>query len=200
MKVLMKVFGQWGGSGTKKTRAFNRIVLPFIGAVVIIGGGLFWWQTSTAKRAFSDLANGGSAIIAQVQTSRSDGSRHLDPGEARRYRSRFPTSGPHSTIWTRPGFYDEPQPPTQLVHALEHGNVVIYYDQPLAAVETTLADWADLFTGKWDGLIVVKTSGLGESLVLTAWTRRLDLDAFDAEAAAAFVDSNRGRGPENSVR
>ncbi len=182
MKVLMKVFGQWSGSGTKKTRAFDRIVLPIVGAVVIIGGGLFWFQTSTAKRAFSDL------------------DRHLDPGETRRYGSRFPTSGPHSTIWTRPGFYDEPQPPTQLVHALEHGNVVIYYDQPPVAVETTLADWADLFTGQWDGLVVAKMSGLGESLVLTAWTRRLDLDAFDAEAAAAFVDANRGRGPENSVR
>ncbi len=191
---------QWGGSGTKKTRVFDRIVLPIIAVVVVVGGGLFWWQSSAAKRAFAELAEGGEAILDQVQSSRSDGRRHLDPGERHFYASRYPTSGPHEPVWTRPGFYESAQPPTRLVHALEHGNIVIYYDRPGPEVEATLRDWADLFTGQWDGVVVSKDSGLGEGLVLTAWTKRLDMDSFDAPAAAAFVDAYRGRGPENPVR
>ena len=191
---------QWGGGGTKKTRLFDRVILPIVAVVVVVGGGLWWWQTSSAKRAFAALADDGAAILDQVQESRSDGRRHLNPGERHVYASRYPTSGPHEPIWTRPGFYESRQPPTRLVHALEHGNIVIYYDRPDGATLATLRDWADLFTGQWDGMVVTKDSGLGAGLVLTAWTKRLDLDSFDAAQAAAFVDAYRGRGPENPVR
>ena len=43
-------------------------------------------------------------------------------------------------------------------------------------------------------------AGLGQSVVLTAWAKRLDLDRFDPAPAAAFIDGYRGRGPENPVR
>ena len=191
---------QWGGGATKKTRLFDRFILPAVVAAVVIGGGLFLWQTLSASRGFSKLAGGGAAILDQVQSSRNDGRRHLNAGERQVYPSRYPTSGPHQTIWTRPGFYETPQPPTRLVHALEHGNAVIYYDRLGAEAEAMLRDWAGLFTGQWDGLVVSKSSGLGDGLVLTAWRKRLDLDSFDAESVAAFVDAFRGRGPENQVR
>ncbi len=191
---------QWGGGGTKKTRTFDRLVLPLIVAVVVVGGGWFLWQTLSANRAFSKLADGGAAVLDQVQTSRSDGRRHLNPGERHVYASRFPTSGPHEPVWTPPGFYETPQPPTRLVHALEHGNIVIYIDRPGTEAEATLREWTDQFAGQWDGMVVTKDPGLGAGVVLTAWTKRLDLDGFDAPAAAAFVDAYRGRGPENPVR
>ncbi len=191
---------QWGGGGNTKTRMFDRVILPIVAVVVVVGGGLWWWQTSAAKRAFAALADEGVAVLDQVQESRSDGRRHLSPGEQHFYTSRYPTSGPHEPVWTRPGFYESPQPPTRLVHALEHGNIVIYYDQPGDDVLATLQDWADLFTGQWDGMVVTKDAGLGQNLVLTAWTKRLDMEAFDAASGAAFVDAYRGRGPENPVR
>ena len=191
---------QWGGGATKKTRLFDRFILPAVVAVVVLGGALFLWQTLSGSRAFSKLAEGGAAILDQVQTLPNDGRRHLNAGERQVYASRYPTSGPHQTIWTRPGFYEAPQPPTRLVHALEHGNAVIYYDRPGPEAEAMLRKWAGLFTGQWDGLVVSKGTGLGEGLVLTAWRKRLDLDSFDAESVAAFVDAYRGRGPENQVR
>jgi hypothetical protein len=37
-------------------------------------------------------------------------------------------------------------------------------------------------------------------VVLTAWRKILKLDSFEPAAAAAFIDTYRGRGPEKRVR
>ncbi|MBE9079787.1 DUF3105 domain-containing protein [Romeria aff. gracilis LEGE 07310] len=91
------------------------------------------------------------------------------------------------------GVYDQEQPQEKLVHSLEHGNIVIYYDEP---GEETINE----FSGPWDGIVVVPKPGLGESIVLTAWTKKLAQPQFDPDAAASFIDEYRGRGPENPVR
>ena len=42
--------------------------------------------------------------------------------------------------------------------------------------------------------------GIGQTVVLTAWIKRLMLPNFERPAAAAFIDLYRGRGPEKRVR
>lgn len=37
-----------------------------------------------------------------------------------------------------------------------------------------LEAWADLYDGKWSGLVVTPKPGLDERIVLTAWTHRYD--------------------------
>ena len=88
----------------------------------------------------------------------------------------------------------------QLVHALEHGNIVIYYDKPSQAVLTRLHKWAATYTGQWEGIIVTPSPGLGTGIVLTAWERRLILSRYDKTKVYAFIDAFRGRGPEHPVR
>ena len=78
--------------------------------------------------------------------------------------------------------------------------IVIYYDQPSAEDLETLKRWTALFTGPWSGIVSVRRAGLGEKVILTAWRRILRLDRLETEAAAAFIDAYRGRGPENPVR
>ncbi len=190
---------KWGGAAKRSDRILNRI-LPAAVVILLVGGGLYLWQTVSAARTFSALAQQGQAALARVTTDRDDGRRHLAIGEAQRYPARYPTSGAHSTQWTRAGFYEEFQPPTRLVHAAEHGNVVIYYGDPSPEVIDTLRGWASLYSGQWDGVVVTKSNRLTTGVVLTAWRRQLELDPFDAAAAAAFVDAYRGRGPENAVR
>ena len=126
--------------------------------------------------------------------------RILTPANPTLYQDRFPTSGPHDPTWTPPGVYTNPGAPTQLVHALEHGNIVIYYDEPRSEVLALLERWADLYDDQWSGLVVTPAAGLGSAVVLTAWTKRLELIPFEPAAAAAFVDAYRGRGPEHPVR
>lgn len=44
------------------------------------------------------------------------------------YNSNPPTSGPHDATWIKAGIYDSPQGDGFLIHALEHGYVVISYN------------------------------------------------------------------------
>lgn len=78
--------------------------------------------------------------------------------------------------------------------------MVVYYDAPGFRALSVLKRWTEQFSGPWSGLIAVPHKGLGDDLVLTAWRRRLRLDAFDEAALAAFMDAFVGRGPENPVR
>lgn len=191
----------WGTSAaTPRRRSREWLIVGAVAAVIVVGGGVFLFQSSSTKREFNALAAQGAPALARVATQPSDGRRHLDAGERWFYADRYPTSGPHETIWTRPGFYDESQPPTRLVHALEHGNVVVYYDTTTPEALDTLRRWTRLYPGQWDGMVLARDPSLGASIVLAAWTKRLRLDAFDAAATAAFIDAFRGRGPENPVR
>ncbi len=132
-----------------------------------------------------------------IQKEASLGREHIDgPVD---YGTDFPTSGPHAPSPARPGFYDEPLPLEPLVHALEHGNIVIYYDQPSEAAMKVIRGWTDQYQGVWDAVIAVPHEGLGEGIVLTAWQHRLELAKMDVRASF-FVDAFRGRGPENRVR
>jgi hypothetical protein len=189
----------WGGPPTKGTRYLNLIFgVAALGAVV--AGGVYVWSNLNVKSSFLSYADQGRGRLDGVVTRGNLGRGHLAPGELQHYAAEFPTSGRHSLTWAPPGFHRQAQPPTLLVHALEHGNIVIYYDQPGPAVIDTLEDWAGLYGGQWDGLVAVPKPGLGERVVLTAWTRELRLARFDPALAAAFIDKYRGRGPENPVR
>jgi hypothetical protein len=199
-KTVEKKNISWGGAYSSQKRNRDRFILVTVLFVLVLGGGLAWWYSFSAESNFQNLVAEGQAALAEVRTEPSKGRNHLSPGQSHAYASRFPTSGPHETVWTRTGFYDEPQPPTNLVHALEHGNVVIYYDSPGAETVAQLSEWAGLYDGQWDGIVVAPMRGLRERIVLTAWVKRLDLKTFDAAAAAAFVDAYRGRGPEHPVR
>ncbi len=190
----------WGGVYSKTRRRRDKLIAGAVVAVAVVAGGIYFWQRIEAGRSFDLLVAAGQSKLAQVERVRSEGGGHLRLGETRAYASRTPTSGRHDPIWTRARFYDEPQPPSRLVHALEHGNIVVYYDEPGPQARQLLDTWTGMFGGQWDGLVVTPLSGLGERLVLTAWAKHMRLERWDAAPAAAFIDAYRGRGPENPVR
>jgi hypothetical protein len=173
-----------------------------IAIAAIAAGGIAWWVVGAtgSEPVFLALAANGQSALGAVRNIPYEGTGHLGPGQSARYRSDPPTSGKHDTRWTMPGFYDAPQIPAQVVHALEHGNVVVYYDRPDPETRATLESWAGLFRGQWSGLAMMPRAGLGQTVMLTAWRRSLTLKEFDAAAAAAFIDRFRGRGPEHPVR
>jgi len=178
----------------------SRIGLGLLGAASIAFLGLIGyqgWLALSKSRQFHSLVEEGQGALARVHSEPSQGRDHVP---SPRYESRFPLSGPHQPRWTSTGIYENPQPLGKLVHALEHGNIVIYYDEPGPEVMDRLRTWAGLFNDKWSGIVLTPKAGLGEAVVLTAWTKRLRLAPFEPAAAAAFIDTYRGRGPENPVR
>lgn len=182
-----------------RIKRWEGIVLAVIGGVVLFGIWL-WWSSRDDADAFNLLVEAGRGSLSGIQTLPDAGSNHLASGQQFRYPSQFPTSGPHDPNMLNPGFYSDPQRSERLVHSLEHGIVVIYYDDPGGDAMDTLRDWTGQFRGPWSGVIAVKRPGLGQEVVLTAWQRVFRQDTFEPAAAAAFVDLFRGRGPENAVR
>lgn len=178
------------------------IVLGPIGVTVAMVAiiGTLWYRNRPERVAFEPDQTIGTPALAAVQTFPDQGREHIEPGGTVDYDSDFPTSGPHDPNPVMPGVYTEAQRPEQLVHSLEHGNIVIYYDQPQAETMQALESWADRFSGPWDGIVLTPKPGLEEEIVLTAWTKKLAMPDFDPQMAATFIDEYRGRGPENPVR
>jgi hypothetical protein len=94
---------------------------------------------------------------------------HIPEGsEHEPYNSSPPTNGPHYANPAQASFYSSPLPPEQLVHNLEHGQIVIWYapDAPDAVKEDIeqivrdqpIATVASPYEGELDG-----------TLALTAW-------------------------------
>jgi len=190
----------FSGSGKDTgTRRIN-LILAGIAVAAIVGAGIWWWQSSQIESRFMALAAEGQSALQDIETLPDLGRSHLALGQTHVYNTPFPTTGPHETTWTTTGFHSQSQRPTQIVHALEHGNIVIYYDDPGDEVMATLKDWAGLYGGQWDGVVVTPSPGIGKAVVMTAWRKMLRLDPFDPATAAAFVDAYRGRGPEHPVR
>lgn len=110
------------------------------------------------------------------------------------YPSATPTSGPHDAAAPACGVTGDPLAPELAVHALEHGAVVVWYRPDLD--ESVRADATELLD-EWDSHWVLSPNpGIEEAFVATAWNR---LKAFEAPDASLreFVDTYRGRGPED---
>ena len=178
----------------------TRYAMYAVAALALAGAGYGFLAGQQAAGAFEELAAAGQSELRRVQSFPSEGRTHLPAGTQISYRTNPPTSGPHFNRWVDPGFYDSAKGRSNLVHSLEHGLVVLYYDDPGADAMATLRSWTDLYTGPWSGIVAVRRAGLREKVIVTAWRRMLRLDRFEPEAAAAFIDAYRGRGPENPVR
>lgn len=139
--------------------------------------------------------------IPALETFADEGAGHVDPGTALTYKTDPPTSGAHWPTATPPGFYAEAQPAGAVVHALEHGRIVMYYNPQStpANVVDKLKAYAQQYPGDWDGVVVLPREQ-PEQVVLTAWRHALRLSTWDVAQAEAFIDAFRGRGPENPVR
>ena len=182
-----------------RVKRWEGVVLGIVGLAVLFGAWT-WWSSRDDTDAFNLLVAAGRGSLSGIETFPDAGSNHLAGGQRFRYPSQFPTSGPHDPNLLSPGFYDQPQRSERLVHSLEHGMIVMYYDDPGGDAIGTMRGWTSQFRGPWSGVIAVKRPGLGREVVLSAWQRNFRLDPFDPAAAAAFLDLFRGRGPENAVR
>lgn len=166
--------------------------------------GFMIWQYSQIPKDSTSRSNTSApaAPPAETESFRDEGRDHTSPPERVTYQTDPPTSGTHYGTWVRAGLYTEPRPAEELVHNLEHGNVVIWYDpeQTSPEVQASLKDLTQRFPGTWDGVVAVPRTDAEHPVILTAWTQMLRLKEWDQAKAEAFVDAFRGRGPENPVR
>ncbi|QLH84860.1 DUF3105 domain-containing protein [Halosimplex pelagicum] len=187
-----------------------------VGPAILVGllalaGGLVVYVTflmggSGGTAAASGLPDSGDqSVISQVQTEESNGRAHEPQGTEIDYERVPPTSGTHwGGTWETAGFYSEQPPLESLVHSLEHGAVVVYYDpaELTPEAEERLRGWATNQSENFRHFIAVPNPNDDpeSAYVLTAWTKRLTMDEYDDSTVRAFTAEYLGRGPENPVR
>lgn len=123
-----------------------------------------------------------------------------DPGQ---YNSDPPTSGPHYAEELNAGFYetsDHQYPAGYLVHNLEHGYIVFWYncalldDADCTELKTQIKSVMDevnnfkVIAYPWDSIDV--------PVVMTSWGRLQKVQTFDTAQARAFYETNLNNAPE----
>lgn len=171
-----------------------------IGGVLLVGVVLI---------ALVLFLGGGEGTVGVTEPD--DGNQHVAPGTTCRspaapcgadpYSSIPATSGPH---WDPSGIanwgvYTTPQNESQVVHNLEHGGIVIWYD-PALLDDAQVAELTSYVQGQVSSgisgrykFILTPWGGdveLGGAVAVTAWRHLLKLDAFDMDAIRAFADQS----------
>jgi hypothetical protein len=183
------------GSGRRPTLDWRLLA---IGAILILGTMILLLIFLFGRGPGAD-----SGFIGLQQADA--GGVHIPGGQqATGYTSVPATSGQHWSTADSPGpwgVYESAQPQERMVHNLEHGGIVIWY-QPAqldAASVTALQDYVrQQVTTTQFKVIVTPWSGqdFGHPIAVTAWNWLLYLDTANIDGIRAFLDAHYGQSPE----
>lgn len=137
------------------------------------------------------------AGCTDVEEFEEQGADHIAVGSQHEpYNSSPPTSGPHYETPAGTEFFAEQIPPEQLVHNLEHGQIVIWYS-PDASNETR-GHIEDLVTQQPTATAAAPYPDLASpyQLVLTAWGASQSCEQVSQEVVDDFRREYQGQGPE----
>jgi len=112
------------------------------------------------------------------------------------YQVDPPAGGNHTAQAATPATYPEGRIPTdgQVVHAMEHGDVVLWYRPGLSAEDMgTLQKVSDTYE---KDVLVVPRATLSTAVAATAWGRRLLCGSVEPDALDLFTRTYRDKGPE----
>lgn len=119
------------------------------------------------------------------------------------YNSVPPTSGDHWSVPQRCGFFTDAVPDEQIVHNLEHSNIVISYNLPNEADVAALEEVYNNLEEGWRNHFTIARpyDQLAEGQVgLSAWGVLDVMDGVDQERIERFYEHYVGRlGPEGAI-
>jgi hypothetical protein len=146
--------------------------------------------------------DGGGALGRHVPL---DGRLHIPEGQQGSHYSSIPgVSGDHWSSADSPapwGIKTTAEPQERMIHNLEHGGIVIWYqpaklDAAGVAALTTFVN-QQITTSQFK-VILTPWAGadFGHPVAVTAWTWLLYLDTPDTGAVRTFLDAHYGQAPE----
>lgn len=130
------------------------------------------------------------------------GRTHLQEGQPfAGYNSTPPTSGPHWPSVVPWAVYDSPIPDERIVHSLEHGGIVISYNQIEPADLQKLKDLRARQPRDRFGSVKIVIRHYDRippgTIAVAAWTVLDTMQGFDEQRIRAFVDAHMNRCCEN---
>jgi hypothetical protein len=128
-----------------------------------------------------------------------DGNAHVAEGTPITYNTNPPTSGTHYPIAQAGGFYIHTIQLGYLVHTMEHGGIIIYYDPDTVTTEQQdeLRTIVQPHLGNFSTVVALPRDDAEFPIILTAWRHWQRLRVYDAAAINGFVTQFLGQGPEN---
>lgn len=130
------------------------------------------------------------------------GRGHFTSGETAElayYNSDPPTSGMHSPTFERCGIFDSPLTEEIQVHNLEHGFVLIQYNQTDEKFVDQLRETVEDLPGWPNYYIFAPYPDMEHKIALTAWGVLAYIDNIDSELMNDFAKAYRGQGPESGA-
>ena len=179
----------------------RRKTLLLLGAAVLIGAliiGTAVWQLleerESESRALSDIGVPvGQAGCQDRVTESAEGSGvHRATGETILYEDAPPAFGAHWGEFLQPNevrkfFTADDRPPVErLVHSLEHGWTILWYDDTVAADDAALAD-LDAIASKFPDV-----SDPEQKIMIAPWTADDGGEAFPDDTHLAFTHWSMG--------
>ena len=115
------------------------------------------------------------------------------------YNSDPPTSGMHSPTFERCGIFDSPLPDEIQVHNLEHGFVLVQYNETDEGFINELTDAMGNLPGWPNYYILAPYYEMEHKIALTAWGALAYIEEIDSILMNDFAKAYRGQGPENGA-
>jgi len=155
----------------------------------------------------------GGTCNAVVANWPDEGHTHVDPGTPVLYCTKPPSSGFHYWIWAAYKTYDKPVMPGFLVHALEHGAVVIWYKCADSCPDTAkklqaIVDALPLDPTCFDPdagppavkrrVILLPDPTLDTEVAASAWQWTYRATCVDATTLTAFVNAHYNHATEDT--
>jgi hypothetical protein len=112
------------------------------------------------------------------------------------YHSNPPTSGPHAGTFATNRVYEEPVPKEQLVHAMEHSSVIIWYNTNDQTVIRQLAAVANGANQSRKFVVMSRYEGMeANTIALTSWTRldKFPVSQFRDQRVLDFINAHSRR-------
>ena len=138
--------------------------------------------------------------------------QHIAEGEtATDWNSDPPTSGQHYGQWAPAGFYDDAIPDGYLVHNMEHGYVIIYYNCARVdtdcetfktGIEAAMAGVGNDPTTNTIKLVAVPRPTMDNPITYASWGHLYSANTFIPEELVLYVQtyrSNQNYAPEWSL-
>lgn len=155
--------------------------------VVIIAGGIFF-VSKQDERLKKPL------IGQEVQVS----AKHIPAGTQITYNSNPPAGGQHYGDSTaHAGFYDKAPEDGYLVHSLEHGAVILWYN-PKQLSKDQIEQLKNIYNQTVGKTIMAPRDRMDVPVAVSSWGRVLKLNTIDEKQIKAFFDTNENRGPEQA--
>lgn len=185
---------QEAAKAQRRKEAVRRNAIIGVVAVLFVAlAGICVAERSQDKEAQDELVTRLTAGDCRYDTRSDSGSEHVpDPPP---YEVDPPDGGDHTPQAAAAGVYREGQVPPDgpLVHAQEHGFVVIWYRPGDVDIMTKAEALGEEFS---DETLVVPRASLDVPLAATAWHRRLLCTSFEEETLTEFIRGYRDKGPE----